>query len=150
MNPVNFPFCFLNRDINDLGKHQKPQKSEQKRQISHQEMKRIRQRLQCPQKEQIDYVMDMIQAYFPGGIGKHELLMVAVLLSDHLGIHLDRDAKRRRKVLLTWYWEHWARIFPYLKYVRFECDDGHTLTREEMENAKIVSVLHQYKGPCQK
>lgn len=87
----------------------------------------------------------MIRAYFPGGIGKHELIMIALLISDHIGIQLDRDARRRRNVLLAWYWEHWSEIFPYLKYVRFECDDGHILTRDELTNTKIMSVLHSHK-----
>lgn len=150
MNPANFPLCFLNTPKEVSAQLQSNMKySMQPKTVksmrNSQEMQRIKERLKTPRKEQLQYVHDMIQAYFPGGIGKHELIMIAVLISGHIGIQLDRDARRRRNVLLAWYWEHWSEIFPYLKYVRFECEDGHTLTREELCNTKIISVLHSYK-----
>lgn len=49
-----------------------------------------------------------------------ELTSIAELISGHVGIHLDRDAKRRKIVLVKWFDENWPVIEPYLQYVVLE------------------------------
>jgi hypothetical protein len=39
-------------------------------------------------------------------------------------VHLDRDAKRRKSVLLKWFEENWNAIYPFLDYVVLEETQG--------------------------
>jgi hypothetical protein len=59
-----------------------------------------------------------LQNIFGEKIQRYALLDMAVQLSQELGIALDRDAKRRKNVLIKWFEENWARIYPLLnRYV---------------------------------
>jgi hypothetical protein len=52
---------------------------------------------------------------------KHpELVEIATVLSENANIRLDRDAKRRKAVLIKWFEENWADVSPYLDYVVLE------------------------------
>lgn len=52
---------------------------------------------------------------------KHgELLSIAEVVSVNANILLDRDAKRRKTVLIKWFQENWAQIHPFLNYVVLE------------------------------
>jgi hypothetical protein len=52
---------------------------------------------------------------------KHpELLSIADVLAAHANIKLDRDAKRRKPVLVKWFNENWGSLRPYLRYVSLE------------------------------
>jgi hypothetical protein len=44
-----------------------------------------------------------------------ELVSLAQVLSSHLRIPLDREAFRRRRVLLKWFEENWADVEPFLR-----------------------------------
>jgi hypothetical protein len=57
---------------------------------------------------------------FGGNIKHPELVSMAEVLSSHACITLDRDAKRRKSVLVKWFQENWASIEPYLPYIVLE------------------------------
>lgn len=59
---------------------------------------------------------------FGQNIKQQELLSIADVLSKNAGIKLDRDAKRRKSVLIKWFEENWQQIKPYINYVVL--DDG--------------------------
>jgi len=54
------------------------------------------------------------------GIKQQELLSIAQVLSATTNIKLDRDAKRRKSVLIKWFEENWYIIHPYLGFVILE------------------------------
>ena len=62
---------------------------------------------------------------FGSSIKQPELLSIATVLAQNAHIKLDRDAKRRKAVLIKWFEENWAAIYPYLDYVVLE-DGDHT------------------------
>ena len=60
---------------------------------------------------------------FGASIKQPELLSIATVLAQNANIKLDRDAKRRKSVLIKWFEENWAVIKPFLDYVVLE--DSH-------------------------
>jgi hypothetical protein len=46
-----------------------------------------------------------------------ELVSIAELIAPHAGVTLDRDARRRKMVMLKWFGEHWTMIQPLLGFV---------------------------------
>jgi hypothetical protein len=65
-------------------------------------------------------VWQEITRRFGKNLKQPELLSMANVLAGNANIKLDRDAKRRKAVLLKWFEENWAVIQPYLEYVVFE------------------------------
>ena len=61
---------------------------------------------------------------FGASIKQPELLSIATVLAQNANIKLDRDAKRRKSVLIKWFEENWAAIHPYLDYVVLEDSHG--------------------------
>ncbi|EAX97547.1 hypothetical protein TVAG_006780 [Trichomonas vaginalis G3] len=57
---------------------------------------------------------------FGANIKQPELLSIANVLAQNASIKLDRDAKRRKSVLIKWFEENWNAIQPYLAYVVLE------------------------------
>jgi hypothetical protein len=57
---------------------------------------------------------------FGKNLKQPELLSMANVVASNAGIKLDRDARRRKTVLLKWFEENWTVIQPYLDYVVFE------------------------------
>ena len=57
---------------------------------------------------------------FGSSIKQPELLSIATVLAQNANIKLDRDAKRRKSVLVKWFEENWQIIRPYLDYVVLE------------------------------
>lgn len=64
-----------------------------------------------------------ITSRFGANIKQPELLSIAQVLASSASIKLDRDAKRRKSVLIKWFEENWAQIQPFLDYVVLE--DSH-------------------------
>jgi hypothetical protein len=60
-------------------------------------------------------------AYGPG-INQQELVSIADLICPKLNIQLDRDARRRKIVMLKWFDENWAVIQPLLSLVVLETE----------------------------
>ena len=57
---------------------------------------------------------------FGASIKHPELLSIATVLAQNANVKLDRDAKRRKSVLIKWFEENWAAISPFLDYVILE------------------------------
>lgn len=57
---------------------------------------------------------------FGTNIKQPELLSIAEVLANYANVKLDRDAKRRKTVLIKWFSENWSLISPYLSYVVLE------------------------------
>ena len=57
---------------------------------------------------------------FGSNIKQPELLSIAEVCANSAGIKLDRDAKRRKSVLIKWFDENWPRIQPFLNFVILE------------------------------
>jgi hypothetical protein len=70
-----------------------------------------------------NFVWKEISNRFGNNIKQPELLSIANVLASHANLKLDRDAKRRKSVLIKWFDEHWAQVQPYLDYVLLE--DAH-------------------------
>jgi hypothetical protein len=49
-----------------------------------------------------------------------ELVSIAELVADRLHIRLDRDARRRKIVMVKWFEENWARVEPLLAQIVLE------------------------------
>lgn len=60
---------------------------------------------------------------FGNNIKQPELLSIAQVLASSANIKLDRDAKRRKTVLIKWFLENWSAIQPFLDFVVLE--DAH-------------------------
>jgi hypothetical protein len=50
-------------------------------------------------------------------VTQEELVSLATMLSKQLRIRLDRDARRRKPVMIKWFEENWYQIFPCLRFV---------------------------------
>lgn len=53
-------------------------------------------------------------------IKQPELLSIATLVAENANIKLDRDAKRRKTVLIKWFDEHWDVIQKFIHFVVLE------------------------------
>jgi hypothetical protein len=54
-----------------------------------------------------------------------ELVSIGGLVANALQIRLDRDARRRKSVMIKWFEEHWIEIQPILWHIALErLDDG--------------------------
>jgi hypothetical protein len=53
---------------------------------------------------------------------QEELVSIAELIAHRTGIRLDRDARRRKMVMLKWFEEHWTVIQPLLGLVVLDSD----------------------------
>jgi hypothetical protein len=50
-------------------------------------------------------------------LNQEELVSIAELVGNYLGIRLDRDARRRKVVMIKWFEEHWTTIQPLLRLI---------------------------------
>jgi hypothetical protein len=57
---------------------------------------------------------------FGTNVNQPELVSIATVLAQSANIKLDRDAKRRKAVLIKWFEENWTEIAPFLDYVVLE------------------------------
>jgi hypothetical protein len=80
------------------------------------EKERIASRLQGFDHRDND-VWKAISRKFGTNLKQEELLSIANVLAERAGVHLDRDAKRRKAVLVKWFNENWAAVSPYLDYI---------------------------------
>jgi len=61
---------------------------------------------------------------FGAEMNQSKLLALAEMISTQLSIPLDRDAKRRKTVLIKWYHDNWAMILPYIDKIQPEFVDS--------------------------
>jgi hypothetical protein len=50
-------------------------------------------------------------------LSQHELVSIGDLVAEKLEIKLDRDARRRKTVMIKWFEENWGLIQPLLHLV---------------------------------
>lgn len=67
-----------------------------------------------------NYVINEINKRFGPNIKHGELVAIAQAIAEKAQIKLDRDAKRRKNVLLKWFHENWDTISPFLDYIVLE------------------------------
>jgi len=65
-------------------------------------------------------VWRQITQRFGANVKQPELLSIANVLAMNANIKLDRDAKRRKSVLIKWFQENWAIVSPFLDFVVLE------------------------------
>jgi hypothetical protein len=53
-------------------------------------------------------------------LNQTELLSIAQVLGWMLDIRVDREAKRRKEVLVKWFDEHWSAISDTVNLIRLE------------------------------
>jgi hypothetical protein len=85
------------------------------------EQDRIRRRLNGFNWKRSTVWHQLCNAYGPK-LNQEELVSIADLVANHLNIKLDRDARRRKIVLLKWFDENWAAIQPLLHNIALESD----------------------------
>lgn len=56
-------------------------------------------------------------------IKQNELLSIAQIISEKTSVKLDREATRRKSVLLKWFDDNWDQILPTLQFVRLDIED---------------------------
>jgi hypothetical protein len=66
------------------------------------------------------FVWREITRRFGSNVKQPELVSIATVLAQSTSIKLDRDAKRRKSVLIMWFQENWASVSPFLDYVVLE------------------------------
>lgn len=62
--------------------------------------------------------------HFGSKITQDELVSIAEAIKLYAQVKLDRDARRRKSVILKWYQDNWAQISKYIKYVVLEDDSS--------------------------
>ena len=60
---------------------------------------------------------------FGSSLSHNELLSIAQVIASNSGIKVDRDARRRKEVLIKWFDENAQKITPLLNYIKIEIDD---------------------------
>ena len=79
-------------------------------------------------------VTQEITRRFGANIKHGELVGIAQAIAEKAQIKLDRDAKRRKNVLLKWFAENWEIISPFLDYIVLEeNNDGEEEEDQEQE-----------------
>jgi hypothetical protein len=64
---------------------------------------------------------------FGSSLNQTELLSIAEVIGWKLGIRVDREAKRRKEVLVKWFEEHWAEIADIVSTIRLEDSHGNPI-----------------------
>ena len=65
----------------------------------------------------------MLTYKYGSKLAHEELMSIAELLATRTNVILDRDAKRRKAVLVKWFEENWDIIQGYLNYIVLEEKD---------------------------
>jgi len=55
--------------------------------------------------------------HFGSTRSQKELLVIALVVSEASGVQLDREAKRRKAVLVNWFDENLDRLLPHVKRI---------------------------------
>jgi hypothetical protein len=65
---------------------------------------------------------------FGKSLNHTELLSVAEVIASQIGVRVDREAKRRKEVLIKWFDENYLAIAPILPRLKLENADGKMMT----------------------
>lgn len=66
----------------------------------------------------------VITEKYGDNLNQAELLSLAEVIAEQLGLKVDREAKRRKEVLVKWYDEHLSEIMCLLPRIILEDKDG--------------------------
>jgi hypothetical protein len=69
-----------------------------------------------------------ICARFGDSLSQSELLSLAEVISSEVGLKVDREAKRRKEVLIKWFDENYPAIEDLLDRLRLEDANGRPIT----------------------
>ena len=81
------------------------------------EKERIEKRLQGFQYKNSNAWKTLIQLYGET-VKRSTLCEIAKFISSAKQLKIDRDAKRRKDVLVKWFEDNWSDVYPFIKYVR--------------------------------
>ena len=90
------------------------------------ERQKIEQRLNGFDGKNSDAWSEICDAFGPN-LSQNELLSIAQVTSFHTKLHLGREAKRRKEVLIKWFQENLVTIRPFLNRLILEDYDGNRL-----------------------
>ena len=65
-----------------------------------------------------------ITRYYGDGLNQAELLSIAEVIASQIGVKVDREAKRRKEVLIKWYDENIEPIIEIMPLIKLEDKDG--------------------------
>lgn len=66
---------------------------------------------------QDSYAWQMLSAYYGKKINLSELITIAEVLTTVSPLRIDRDARRRKAVMVKWFDENWMQIQPLLPMI---------------------------------
>lgn len=69
------------------------------------------------------YVWKTLTSYFGGKVSHEELTSIAEILAVQSRVKLDRDARRRKAVLIKWYEENWGKISHFLQFIVLDASE---------------------------
>ncbi|EAX90368.1 hypothetical protein TVAG_036800 [Trichomonas vaginalis G3] len=65
--------------------------------------------------ENLNIVYSVLSNAIGVAFTNNELLSLANIVSNRLGIYIDRMAKRNKNALMCWFSENWMMIYPYIR-----------------------------------
>lgn len=71
---------------------------------------------------------------FGPNLNQSELLSLAEIIGQEAGIKVDREAKRRKEVLIKWYEENLEVVLKMLPYVKLVDSDGNALKGDQEDD----------------
>lgn len=72
---------------------------------------------------------------FGSDVTHDELVSVAELVASRIGLQVDRDAKRRKAVLIKWFTENWRVVSQWIDFVILVDDE-----EEDVLNTNYISI----------
>lgn len=152
---LNAPECSKNVDevnrmledlINDLKEKQNRPIPPEQTQDSIQGQPKKRQKEKFNYKASNAYKM-LTEKYFYPTIRQSELVSIATTVASRCNdLRVDRDAKRRKDLLIEWYETHWDEIEPHIRNIIAFNKEGEVLNRCGKQNLNIQqqnSILGQ-------
>ena len=100
------------------------------------EAKRVAERLNGFQYETSE-TYQILKHKFSSGVTHNELKSVALVLCQHAGLTLDRDATRDNRVLIKWFDENWDKLKDYIDKIQLKDQNDQVINYErEISNTK--------------
>jgi len=105
-------------------------KNENTRQSADNERQRVEKRLNGFEVRGCRAWNAIVDSFGPS-LSQNELLSIAQIISYHASLKLDREAKRRKEVLIKWFDENFATIQPYFQKIVLRDADGNILNAKQ-------------------
>ena len=107
------------------------------------------------QKDKFNYktcnaYQQLTQTYFYPTIRQNELVSIATAVASRCNdLRVDRDAKRRKDLLIQWYDNHWKEIEPHIKNIIAFNKEGDVLNRGGKTNNSAQQQQNGMLTPIQ-